>query len=280
MATTTELMGNNVSLVSDGSFQLDGGLLFGSTPRVDWETELSPDRKNRVRMGLNSLLIQSPSGVVLVNTGIGSVNQDETREQYGHSTSKLLSALRKHKVNARAVKYVILTHLHFDHSGGAVRRDINGGVVPTFPNARYIIQRRAWEELNSLSLRQRQAYGPGIENLQILADMDRIDFIDGDQEFLPGINIEVTDGYSDGHCIVSVNTGSEIYAYLGDLVPTPAHICTPIVTGHDKQPERTIEAKTEVLKRAMQEHWLLVFAHGYKARAGYLTPAGLKPLDF
>ena len=280
MATATESMGNRVSLISDGSFQLDGGLLFGSTPKVDWESELSPDRKNRVRVGLNSLLIQSPSGVVLVNTGIGSMSQHETREQYGHSTSKLLREIRKHKVNPRDVKYVILTHLHFDHSGGAVRLNTNGQPAPTFPNARYIIQRRAWEELNNLSIRQRQAYGPGIENLQVLADMDRIDFIDGDLEFLPGIHIEVTDGYSDGHSIVHVNTGSERYAYLGDLVPTPAHICTPVVTGHDKQPERTIEVKTEVLKRAMQEHWLLVFAHGYKARAGYLTPAGLKPIDF
>ena len=135
-----------VRLVSDGTFLLDGGPMFGSVPKILWEKNVKPDRKNRVRLGLNSLLIKTPHANILVDAGIGNKEPEITREVYGHSSSKLLRNLRHQGVSAREIDFVILTHLAFSHSGGATRLDREGTIIPTFPKAKYLVQRSAWQE--------------------------------------------------------------------------------------------------------------------------------------
>ena len=121
-----------VRLVSDGTFLLDGGPMFGPVPKILWEQNAKPDRKNRVRLGLNSLLIKTPHANILVDAGIGNKEPEITREIYGHSSSKLLRNLRHNSVSAREIDFVILTHLAFSHSGGATRLDQEGTIIPTF----------------------------------------------------------------------------------------------------------------------------------------------------
>ena len=271
---------NNISvkIVSDGTWQMDGGTLFGPVKKTYWEQYLNPDRRNRVRMGLNSLLVMSAEGNVLVNTGMGNHDPEQNREEYGHTSSKLLRQLQLNGVNARGISHVVLTHLHFDHSGGATRNDTQNKTVPTFPKARYLIQKKDWEEANNLNEKTAIAYGNGIEHLNVLADRDMIDFVDGDVEVLPGINLKMTGGPSAGHSIVEVNAGSERYMYLSDLVPTPAHLYGPCISSYDRYPEQTFEQKKQVLQRALDDGWLLIFAHGYKEQGGYLTRDGFRPI--
>ena len=280
MSTTQQCNSVKAQVVSDGSYQLDGGALFGGVGKSEWERFLKPDRKNRVRMGLNCLVVSTPSGNVLVNTGIGNNITLEEREEYNCSPSKLLRQLRIKGFRPGDIHYVVLTHLHFDHSGGALRREVqHNKLVPTFPKARYIIQTRAWEEAHNLNARSTIAYGPGIQNLHVLDEMGRIDFVDGDHEVVPGVDMVVTDGYSNGHSIVKINTGSERYGYLADLIPTHAHLYKPCITNLDRDPEQTLRAKEDVMETAMREGWLLVFAHGHHVNAGYLTREGLSPVE-
>ena len=273
-----------VRLVSDGTFLLDGGPMFGPVPKILWAQNAKPDRKNRVRLGLNSLLIKTPEANILVDAGIGNKEPEITREIYGHSSSKLLRNLRHQGVSAREVNYVILTHLAFSHSGGATRLDREGNVIPTFPKAKYLVQRAAWDEAFSPNERSVPVYGPGVDHLRILNEKGMIELLDGDTEVVSGVHTIVTDGYSDGHQVVLVNTGSERIIYLANLIPTPDHIPLPYITAFDRYPDQTLAMKKELLDRCEKEGWLMVFAHGYRHSAGYLERrhghVELRPVDF
>ncbi|HIM59271.1 MAG TPA: MBL fold metallo-hydrolase [Dehalococcoidia bacterium] len=273
-----------VRLVSDGTFLLDGGPMFGSVPKILWEQNAKPDRKNRVRLGLNSLLIKTPHANILVDAGIGNKEPEITREIYGHSSSKLLRNLRHNSVSAREIDFVILTHLAFSHSGGATRLDREGTIIPTFPKAKYLVQRAAWDEAFSPNERSVPMYGPGVEHLRVLDENGMIELLDGDTEVVPGVSTIVTDGYSDGHQVVLINTGSERIIYLANLIPTPNHIPLPYITAFDRYPDQSLAMKKELLDRCEKEGWLMVFAHGYHQSAGYLERRHgnieLRPVDF
>ena len=259
-----------VKVVSDGTFLLDGGPLFGQVPKTLWERAAKPDRKNRVRLGLNSLLIKTAHGNVLVDAGIGSREPDINRTIYGHASSKLVRDLRRQGISVRDIDYVILTHLAFFHSGGATRLDREGNIIPTFPKAKFLVQRRAWEEAFNPNERAAPVYGTGSEHLKILEKRDMIRLIDGDTEIVPGVHTVVTDGYSDGHQVVMINTGSEKIVYLANLIPTPNHIPLAYITAYDRYPDQSLAMKKEMLERCEKEGWLMVFAHGYHQVAGYL----------
>ena len=273
-----------VKLVSDGTFLLDGGPMFGSVPKILWEKNAKPDRKNRVRLGLNSLLIITPQANILVDAGIGNKEPEITREIYGHSSSKLIRNLRHNGVSARDINYVILTHLAFSHSGGATKLDREGKIIPTFPKAKYLIQRSAWDEAFSPNERSKPIYGTGVEHLKVLHDKGLIELLDGDVEVVPGVKTLVTHGYSDGHQIVFINTGSERIIYLANLIPTPNHIPLPYITAFDRYPDQTLKMKKELLEKCEKEGWLMIFAHGYHQSAGYLERRKgnieLRPIDF
>jgi glyoxylase-like metal-dependent hydrolase (beta-lactamase superfamily II) len=257
--------------------------MFGSVPKILWEKDAKPDRKNRVRLGLNSLLIKTPHANILVDAGIGNKEPEITREVYGHSSSKLLRNLRHQGVSARDIDFVILTHLAFSHSGGATRLDREGTIIPTFPKAKYLVQRSAWEEAFAPNERSIPVYGPGVEHLKTLDDKGMIVLLDGDTEVVPGVQAIVTDGYSEGHQVVLVNTGSERIIYLANLIPTPNHLPLPYITAFDRYPDQTLAVKKELLDRCEKEGWLLVFAHGYHETAGYLERRhgnlALRPVD-
>ena len=187
-------------------------------------------------------------------------------------------------MSAREIDFVILTHLAFSHSGGATRLDREGTIIPTFPKAKYLVQRSAWQEAFSPNERSVPVYGTGVKHLEVLNDKGMIQLLDGDTEVVPGVHTIVTDGYSEGHQVVLVNTGSERIIYLANLIPTPNHLPLPYITAFDRYPDQTLAMKKELLNRCEKEGWLMVFAHGYHETAGYLERRHgnieLRPVDF
>src|SRR5689334_9726825 len=136
----------NVHVVSDGFFHLDGGQMFSVVPKVLWEKRIAADDRNRIRLGLTSLVIQTGRENILVETGIGDKFEPKQREIFGiEHTCTLPDELRKLGLELNDIDIVINTHLHFDHCGWNVRND-GGKLVPTFPRARYVIQRGEWED--------------------------------------------------------------------------------------------------------------------------------------
>ena len=267
------MIATSVKIVSDGVMKVDGGSMFGPVPKETWENSVTTDRKNRMTLGLNCLLLQAGGQNVLVDTGIGSKDMvDIDREKLGLVPSRLLRGLKSVGLTPKDINAVILTHLHFDHSGGCTRLDRAGNIVPTFTKARYYVQQRCWHEACHPNERANQSHRA--DNFLPIDERGQLELLDGDREILPGLNVVVTDGHASGHQMVMFNHGGERVVYLGDIVPTPHHLNLVAISAFDNSPEVTLEQKKELLFRAEREGWLLVFSHGHDVRAGYLERRG------
>ncbi len=263
-----------ISLHSDGTFWLDGGAMFGVVPKAVWNKLNPADEWNRIELGLNCLLIQIEGKKILVDTGIGDKFDEKFRERFRiKRPNGLLDSLQRVGVGAEEIDMVINTHLHFDHAGGNTRWG-GGEIVPSFPKARYIIQRGEWEDAISPNERTRASYLK--ENLIPIQEAGLLELIEGERELLPGVRVMVTGGHTPNHQVVLLESKGKKALYLGDLVPTTSHLKTPWVMGYDLYPLDTMKKKKELLNRALNERWLLVFEHDPQVGMGYLSQEGDK----
>ncbi len=272
------MMPTAVKIISDGVIKMDGGSMFGQVPKVAWESSVVTDRKNRMTLGLNCLLLQVAGQNVLVDTGTGSKEIDQ---DLGLVPSRLLKGLKGVGLTPKDVSAVVLSHLHFDHSGGCTRLDRTGKLVTTFPKAKYYVQRACWDEACNPNERCQGSHRS--ENFLPIEERGQLELLDGDTEIMPGLNVIVTDGHALGHQIVMFQHGGERVVFLGDIVPTPHHLNMVAISAFDSSPEKTLEQKRDLLKQAEQQGWLLVFSHGHDIKAGYLERRGemgyLRPVD-
>ncbi len=272
------MMPTAVKIISDGVIKMDGGSMFGQVPKVAWESSVVTDRKNRMTLGLNCLLLQVAGQNVLVDTGTGSKEIDQ---DLGLVPSRLLKGLKGVGLTPKDVSAVVLSHLHFDHSGGCTRLDRTGKLVTTFPKAKYYVQRACWDEACNPNERCQGSHRS--ENFLPIEERGQLELLDGDTEIMPGLNVIVTDGHALGHQIVMFQHGGERVVFLGDIVPTPHHLKMVAISAFDSSPEKTLEQKRDLLKQAEQQGWLLVFSHGHDIKAGYLERRGemgyLRPVD-
>ena len=251
-------------------------------PKVAWESNVTTDRKNRISLGLNCLLLQVCGKNVLVDTGVGAKENANDKETLGLVPSRLLKGLKGVGLTPKDINSVILSHLHFDHSGGCTRLDRSGSLVPTFPKATYYVQRSCWED--AIHPNERCFGTHRDENFLPIEERGLLEFVDGDQEILPGLNVILTNGHAKGHQMVMFTHGGERILYLGDLVPTHHHLNLGVISAFDDSPEETLQQKRDVLSDAEKQGWLLVFSHGQQPKAGYLERRGentyLRPVEF
>ena len=275
------MMSTAVKVLSDGVIKLDGGSMFGQVPKMAWENSVVTDRKNRMTLGLNCMLLQLSGRNVLIDTGVGTKDVDNDKESLGLVPSRLLKGLKGLGLGPKDIHAVILTHLHFDHSGGCTRLDRVGNIVPTFPKARYYVQESCWDE--ACNPNERCHVTHRADNFLPIEERGQLEMLNGDSEVMPGLNVIVTDGHAKGHQMVMVNHGGERIVFLGDIVPTPHHLNLSVISAFDRSPEVTLERKREVLTEAEKQGWLLVFSHGHDVRAGYLERKGgmgyLRPVE-
>ena len=257
-----------VSSVSDGVFRLDGGAIFGIVPKPMWRRRIPPDRLNRVALGLNCVLIQTPRGNVLVDTGNGGKRRALMRQRFGHRRSLLLGEIGAAGLSPNDIDYVILTHLHFDHAGGCTRLGPDGVAALVFPNARHLIQRADWEQFKAPNDRARGS--AFTDDYLPLRDSGQLDLLDGDTEVIPGVWTRVTGGHTQAHQIAVAESGGQTAAFLGDLVPTQHHMAPAWITSVDSFPEETLERKRDLLERAERDRWIVLFSHDPDNRAGYV----------
>ena len=257
-----------VDVVSDGTYHVDGGAVFGLVPRVEWEFYLKPDRKNRVRLGLNCLLIRMPNMNILVGTGAGTKQADKLKDTYGLNGNKLQKGLKKLGITSRDIDFVILPNLQFDTVGGATKLDRSGNVVPTFQKAKHLVQRAAWDEANSVTERNRKLYNA--DDFVPLEEQGLLTLLDEDYQIAPGVRTQVTGGYTAGHQIVLVEVGSERIAFMSNLIPTPFHTALPTISAFDKDPSAVLEQKRRIVGMAVSEGWLMIFWHAQEQVGAYI----------
>ena len=258
-----------LSHISDGSIRLDGGAVFGIVPRVLWERKMPPDDRNRVRLGLNCLLIRTPSEAILVDTGAGRKYTPKEQDIYGVGEEPdVVARLEGLGVKPGDIDLVINTHLHFDHSGGNTRWE-DGEVVSNFPNATYVVAREDYLTATGSNERTAVSYRP--ENWEPLLEARQLRLADGEQEIVPGVSLVHTPGHTPGHHSVKVDSGGETVFFLGDLCATTAHVPLPWIMGYDLFPLTTLETRKRIYSRATEEKWLLLFDHDPDVIAGTMS---------
>ncbi len=267
---TMRLGSAEFKVVSDGVFRIDGGAVFGVVPKAIWSRVRQPDRKNRIEMGLNCLVIRSGGKTVLVDTGIGTKPSRHTKTLYAMRAGRLVDNLALQGIQPSDIDLVILSHLHFDHVGGCTRyRRGSEEAVPVFPKATHLVQRADWMEATETNERTGPTYNPA--DFQPLEQNGQLELLDGDTELLPGLWVRRTGGHTAGHQFTCLESGGERVACFGDVVPTPDHLPLNYVTSFDLYPQESVEAKQRWLEEAERENWLVVFGHGTSPVAGRLT---------
>lgn len=254
--------------LSGGFLWLDGGAMFGVVPKPLWEKKAPPDEKNRIRLATNCLLIRTGEKNLLVDTGCGGKYSEKQKEIYRiEQECRLLEELRRCGVAPEQIDFVINTHLHFDHCGGNTRR-AGDAVVPTFPNATYIVRREEYEAASRPNERTRASYFQ--HNWKPVEEEGRLKIVERDEEVVPGVSLVHTPGHTEGHQSVRVESEGAVLFYLADLCPTAAHVPLPWVMAYDVFPLTTMETRRQIYPQAIRERWLMFFEHDPAIVAGYL----------
>jgi len=252
----------------DGYFRLDGGAMFGIVPKPLWSKTDQPDERNRILMGLNPMVLKWDKEIFLVDTGIGN-NWDEKNKDILQldRSNNLINSLQEIGISKDKITGVIHTHLHFDHCGGSTE-EVDGEIVPAFPNALYYIQQGEWNFALNTNERTKASYLQ--ENFLPLREHKRVEFLHGDQLIARGISVKETGGHTPFHQIVCVESDGQTLCYFGDIIPTASHVKIPYIMGYDTHPMDTLKVQKELIERAVKDRWIVVFAHSPRLRAGYL----------
>jgi glyoxylase-like metal-dependent hydrolase (beta-lactamase superfamily II) len=277
-----------IEIIPDTEFRLDGGAMFGVVPRVLWEKFCPPDELNRIRMNMNCLFVETPTEKILVETGIGEKWTEKQINIYGIFRQKPFAQTLFEKTGCRPkdITIVVNTHLHFDHAGGNTilerekgRRGEEGKSqkpktenpkpIPQFPNARYFVSESEFYAAENPSERDRASYLA--ENWQPLLESRQLELKPDEYEVVEGLTLQKIRGHSETMQTVCLKRGGETLYGFADLIPTTAHLPYAWIMGYDLFPAETLEAKKNLLPRAVRENWLCLFYHDFNAPLCRLT---------
>jgi glyoxylase-like metal-dependent hydrolase (beta-lactamase superfamily II) len=254
--------------LTDGSFALDGGAMFGVVPKPLWERAAPADARNRIRLGLRPLLVRGHS-TLLIDAGVGDKMDAKASDIFAFDRElNLTQSLAAAGMSPADVDIVLASHLHFDHAGGFTHRDAAGRVRPRFPRARYVVRREEWDDAVAPHERNRASYF--VDNFLPLQEADQLMLIDGDEEIMPGVRVRRTGGHTRGHQVIMIESRGQTAAFVADLLPTTAHTPLPWIMGYDLYPMETLEFKRHFLREAAEREYLLLFEHDPTTAAGYL----------
>ncbi len=251
--------------LSDGIHYLDGGAYFSVVPKTLWSKKLQPDEKNRVPSGLNSVLIRTGDKNILVETGIGNKLPEKMTQIYG-MPAKLLDSLHAAGLAPEDIDIVINSHLHFDHCGWNTIRQ-NGGVKPTFPNAKYYAQQGEWQHAHE---DQRDSVSFFSENYDPLVESGQMQLLRGAAEIAPGISVDVYPGHTRDMQAIMLQSGGKTACYISDLIPTSNHLDLYWLMSFDLYPVLSVESRKRFYSRAIPENWLVMFTHDHQVPWGYV----------
>jgi glyoxylase-like metal-dependent hydrolase (beta-lactamase superfamily II) len=255
-------------ILNDGGFRLDGGAMFGVVPKPLWEKKIPADERNRIGLEMNCLLVRAAGKTLLIETGAGDKWDAKRRDIYAIGQGKRLpEQLAGRGVGLDQIDYVVNTHLHFDHCGWNTRIK-DGRIVPTFPNAQYVVQRGELEHAKRPTERDRGSYVA--DNFLAIEAAGKWWLLDGDREIVPGVEVIRVPGHNADTQCVRLSGGGKSAFFFADLVPTTAHLAYPWIMSFDLYPLTTLENKRKWIPEVAREGTLALFAHDAKVPAARL----------
>lgn len=261
-----------VSAIECGYLGLDGGSMFGVVPKTLWQKTNPADEQNRIKLAMRAMLIQGDGKNIIVDCGAGNKLSEKLKGIYvlDYSEHSLESSINKSGLNLEDITDVVLTHLHFDHTGGATLANDDGEVVATFPNATYYIHKTQWETAFNPSPRDKSSYFK--ENYEILMKDDQLNLLEGEDELFPEIETIVVNGHTPGQILLKIRSGERTMLYSADLFPTSSHVPLPYIMAYDLEPLESMKEKERVLEKAVKEDWILFYEHDpYKVATGVIN---------
>jgi glyoxylase-like metal-dependent hydrolase (beta-lactamase superfamily II) len=260
-----------LTFLSGGRFRIDGGTMFGVVPKALWARDLPTDHVNTIPQDTNCVLVETGRKRLLIDTGIGTKLSDKLRRllQIADAPADpLAEGLQALGLSPADIDVVVLSHLHFDHAGGATRHDEAGEAVPVFPNAEYVVHRREWAVASADFPELRDAYPR--ENFQPLQENGRLRLVDGDAEIVPGVRAVLTGGHTEGHAAIRIDSDGQTAVYLGDICPTTHHLPVNWCMAYDTHMLQTRRVKRDLLTRIAENGWWALFDHDPATRAARL----------
>lgn len=244
--------------------RLDGGAMFGNAPRALWERWALPDAKHTIPLACRSMLLEDGERKILFEAGIGAFFAPDLRERFGVVETRhvLLDELENLSLRHEDIDVVVLSHLHFDHAGGLLSAYEEGAAPKLlFPNARFVVSRRAWDRANAPHARDRASYIPELQPL--LEQSGRLEIVEGtSSEVLgPSVRLHLSDGHTPGLLLAELDTARGPIVFGGDLVPGIAWVHLPITMGYDRYPELVVDEKKALLSELVERGGHLFFTH-------------------
>ncbi len=250
--------------INAGYFKLDGGAMHGVVPKSIWNKVNPSDENNMCTWAMRCLLIEHGNYKILVDTGMGN-KQDEKFFSYYYPDPNvtLEKSLAEHGFKPEDITDVFLTHLHFDHCGGAIKRD-GDKLVPTFPNAIYWSNEKHWEAAVNPNDREKASFLK--ENILPLKETGQLRLIEGSDgtNWIQNIDIRIVNGHTDAMMLPQINYNGTTVLYCADLLPSAAHISMPWVMAYDMRPLDTLKEKQQILTEAADSKYVLFFEHDPK----------------
>ena len=249
--------------IETGNFKLDGGAMFGVVPKVLWERTNPADSQNRIEMSARCLLIEDGEKLILIDAGLGNKQSEKFFSHYDRSGDMTLeSSLASCGFGVEDVTDVFLTHLHFDHCGGATKRE-GDKIVPVFKNAKFWCSKNHWEWA-SVSPNPREKASFLEENLLPLKESGQLNLFDSTEDGFCselGFDLLLVDGHTEKMALPKVQYKGKTILFASDLVPTAGHIPIPYLMGYDVRPLVTMEEKTRILKSLVENNSLIFLQH-------------------
>ncbi len=246
--------------VALGEFLLDGGTMFGIVPKVLWQKQIPTDDQNRIRMNMRGLLIRGQGRTILVDLGIGTKLPPKMKKIHAFDDERgdMNTILAPHDLTPADITDVIITHLHFDHVGGATIM-VNGEPRPTFPNATYYVQKAQFE--TAMNPHRRDLNSFPLINFKPLHDAGVLKLLDGPGELYDDIELIVTHGHTAGQQHPLIKGETQSLFFCADLIPSAAHLPLAWIMAYDNLPMDIMDEKHQILERARDEAFILMFCH-------------------
>ncbi len=247
--------------INTGHFKLDGGAMFGVVPKSIWQKTNPADENNMCSWAMRCLLIEDGNRLILIDNGMGD-KQDAKffGYYYLHGNDSLKSSLAKYGFTTDDITDVVLTHLHFDHCGGSiVYNSDRTKLSPAFKNAKYWCNSKHWDWAVNPNPREKASFLK--ENILPIQESGQLNWLTEDTQLIPNMKFIVVNGHTESMVLPLIQYNNQSILFMADLIPSVGHLPIPYVMGYDVRPMDTLKEKTELLKKAVNENWLLFFEH-------------------